>query len=390
METTPFDHVRRANSELASLPATKRELWIASTVVLLSVLICVRRYSFLPDSPDQDHRLHTGLRICAGDHRSCDGGSAVRPGRPTPVSRVPGFGFRLPLQRRDRDSPCPHLPRGILRSRLARGERPDHGVALRFLARRLPDLRPLLCIVPGGQPRPITLCANTRLWQSCPYRLHHWDRDWPDVPCHGWPPVVADHNPGRQLLAPHFDGDKPCPARIERSRTARPLEAAQAHGARRLAHGGDEHLSAGRAAERGRHVRALRPWLVRWPHLPSGGFVLSAHCPSVRDEPTLRANRSGGGQLPGPPRGGTGCDGCRRRRPGNRPAECPGRETLRIQPRSTGRTDGADHHSGRFCGTADRRQASIHRESRWRSRSTPESSSKGGARTDRPSRSRSC
>jgi PAS domain S-box-containing protein len=41
METTPFDQVRRADSELASLPATKRELWIASTVVVLSVLICL-------------------------------------------------------------------------------------------------------------------------------------------------------------------------------------------------------------------------------------------------------------------------------------------------------------------------------------------------------------
>jgi PAS domain S-box-containing protein/MYXO-CTERM domain-containing protein len=41
LETTPFDQARRADSELASLPATKRELWVASAVVLLSVLICV-------------------------------------------------------------------------------------------------------------------------------------------------------------------------------------------------------------------------------------------------------------------------------------------------------------------------------------------------------------
>ena len=216
-----------------------------------------RRYSLCPDSPAARHCLHPGLRIRAGDHRSGDRGSVVRPGRPTAVARVPGIGMRLSLQRGHRDPPCTLLPRGILRNRLARGERPDDGMALRILARRIPALRPLLCLLPGGR-RDRPLSAQTRGPGNClRRRLCHRACDWTDVPRHSRPSLVADNNPGRQLLASHLDRNEPDARRFERSRAARTLATAQAVGARRMAHGGDERLPARHPAECGRHVYSV-------------------------------------------------------------------------------------------------------------------------------------
>ena len=54
-------------------------------------LICFAVIPFSRISLTQDHRLHTGLRIGAGDHAFCDGGPAGRRSRPPPVSRVPAL-----------------------------------------------------------------------------------------------------------------------------------------------------------------------------------------------------------------------------------------------------------------------------------------------------------
>ena len=72
-----------------------------------------------------------------------------------------------------------------------------------------------------------------------------------------------------------------------------------------------------------------------------------------------RASGTDGGPIPRAAGGGAGRDGGGEPGRRDRPAECSGREAVRLPPRRAARAEGDEHHPGGLCGTADRRRSAL-------------------------------
>ena len=72
-----------------------------------------------------------------------------------------------------------------------------------------------------------------------------------------------------------------------------------------------------------------------------------------------KASGADGRPVPRSAGSGAGCDGGGEPGRRDRPAERPGRKTVRLPPRRTARPEGDQHHSGGLRGTADRRRPSL-------------------------------